>query len=313
MSEPWVVYTLVFILVAVAAQQLQRGFGIASRSRREKRSRFASLDPAAPTETATALRRQSSWLGNSAVALHVSRLILQSGTTLSLSSLAIIGFGLAFVCMLVLPWPGIASIRFGIGLAVAFAAVGMWLRIKRARRMSRFGEQLPEVIDVIVRSLRAGHPLAVSLNLVAREMPEPAGVEFALVVDEVNYGRSLSEALDNLYQRVGYPELRFFVASTAIAHQTGGNLGEILSRLSRMLRDRFRLSRRVRALSAEGRFSGYALSILPIALFAAINLVSASYYADFWTSSSATSVVAVSVGLLLIGNYFIYRLVNFKV
>ena len=164
-----------------------------------------------------------------------------------------------------------------------------------------------------MRSLRAGHPLSVSLNLVAREMPAPAGPEFALVVDEVNYGRSLSEALDNLSERVGYPELRFFVAATAIAHQTGGNLGEILSRLSRMLRDRFRLSRRVRALSAEGRFSGYALSVLPVALFGIINLVSASYYAEFWKSAAATPVLATSIGLLLVGNVVIYRLVNFKV
>lgn len=179
--------------------------------------------------------------------------------------------------------------------------------------MARFGEQLPEVLDVIVRSLRAGHPLPVSLGLVARELPEPAGPEFALVIDEVNYGRSMAEALGNLHDRVGYPELRFFVASTSIAQQTGGNLGEILARLSGMLRERFRLARRVRALSAEGRFSGYALSMLPVALFGLINIVSPAYYTDFWQNASSPSVLAVCLGLLLIGNLIIYRLVNFKV
>jgi hypothetical protein len=131
-------------------------------------------------------------------------------------------------------------------LAAAAVLVGGWLRLRAARRRERFGEQLPDVLDIVVRSLRAGHPLAVSLSLVAREMPAPAGPEFALVVDEVNYGRSITEALENLHARVGYPDLQFFVASTAIAHQTGGNLGEILSRLAALLRQRFRLKRRVR-------------------------------------------------------------------
>ena len=185
--------------------------------------------------------------------------------------------------------------------------------MKRARRIASFGEQLPEVLDVITRSLRAGHPLPVSMALVAREMPEPAKNEFALVVDEVNYGRSFTEALENLYQRVGYPELRFVVAAVSIGHQTGGNLGEILARLSRMLRDRFRLTRKVRALSAEGRFSGYALSILPIGLFALINILSPAYYAEFWKSPSSGTVLAISLVLLLIGNAVILRLVNLKV
>jgi tight adherence protein B len=198
-------------------------------------------------------------------------------------------------------------------LAAAAVLVGGWLRLRAARRRERFGEQLPDVLDIVVRSLRAGHPLAVSLSLVAREMPAPAGPEFALVVDEVNYGRSITEALENLHARVGYPDLQFFVASTAIAHQTGGNLGEILSRLAALLRQRFRLKRRVRALSAEGRFSGLALSILPVGLFLLINLLSASYYAEFWTSPSAPTVVTGCLVLLAVGNLLIVRLVNFRV
>jgi tight adherence protein B len=312
-TEPWVLYLLIAVLVAIAVQQLQQGFGPASRLREQQKRRFASLDAAARGERLEELRRRSTRWSRSPIARHVTRLVVQSGTRATPATLAGAWIGLALLLWLVLPLPfgGV-----GRGLAaggLALAALWGWLRVKRARRIARFGNQLPDVIDVIVRSLRAGHPLAVALNLVAREAPDPAGREFALVVDEVNYGRSLSEALENLSDRVGYPELRFFVASTAIAHQTGGNLGEILSRLSRMLRDRFRLARRVRALSAEGRFSGYALSVLPVALFGIINLVSASYYADFWQSAAAKPLLAISAGLLLIGNLVIYRLVNFKV
>lgn len=224
-----------------------------------------------------------------------------------------IGLCFALLFFFVLPAPANALLRFVVAMMGAGLGLTLWLRWKRARRIGLFGEQLPEVLDVIVRSLRAGHPLTVSLSLVAREMPEPAGPEFALVIDEVNYGRSITEALENLYQRVGYPELKFFVASTSIAHQTGGNLGEILSRLSRMLRERFRLMRRVRALSAEGRFSGYALSVLPVALFGLINVVSPNYYTEFWRSPVASTVLAISLCLLAIGNLIILRLVNLKV
>ena len=313
MSEPVLLYVLVFVLVAIAVQQFGRGMGGLAGLRRQKRRRIASLGPETTSDDRDGLRRRSSRLADLAVARRAHRLVVQSGTSLPAHMLVVLAGGLAILLYLVLPLPFGAASRAAIALATSGGLLVAWLRIKRARRMARFAEQLPEIIDVIVRSLRAGHPLAVSLALVARETPEPAGPEFTLVVDEVNYGRSVTEALQNLYQRVGYPELRYFVAATSIAHQTGGNLGEILSRLSRMLRERFRLTRRVRALSAEGRFSGYALSVLPVALFGAINLVSASYYAEFWASAVAPTVLAVSLGLLVVGNLIIFRLVNFRV
>ena len=313
MNEPWWTYLIIFVMVTIAVQQLHLGLSGLKRSRLERRKRFASLDPLQPPGATDTLRRRSSRLGSLALVKYVKRLMVQSGTRLSLGNLALIGFGLALTIWLMAPVPANAGLRLVAALSAATLLLFSFLRLSRARRIRHFGEQLPDVIDVIVRSLRAGHPIAVSLNLVAREMPDPSGREFALVVDEVSYGRSLNEALENLAERVGYPELKFFVASTAIAHQTGGNLGEILSRLSHMLRDRFRLARRVRALSAEGRFSGYALSVLPIALFGLINLVSASYYKEFWASPAAIPILLVSIGLMLVGNFVIYRLVNFKV
>ena len=313
MTEPWPIYCLVFVLVFLGAQQLQAGLSGLARSDRQTRRRLGTLAPAEARQGHDVLRRRASRFGASAPVLALSRLILQSGTSLSPAALAAIWLALSLVGFLVLPAIPSLPLRLAAGLAGGGLCLVVWLRRRRARRIARFGEQLPEVIDIIVRSLRAGHPLAVSLNLVAREIPKPAGPEFALVVDEVSYGRSITEALENLYRRVGYPELKYFVASASIAHQTGGNLGEILSRLSRMLRDRFRLTRRVRALSAEGRFSGIALSVLPVALFVLINLVSPAYYADFWQSAAAGKVLMVSLGLLLVGNVIIFRLVNLKV
>lgn len=312
MSEPWLIILLVFVLVFLAAQQFQVGLGGIVRERKRRLRRIAELEPPEADERAI-LRRRASRFGDNPVAIAFNRLLLQSGTGLTVRVFCLIWLGLWLVWFVLLGVLGNTSLRLAAAMAGSATSLILWLRIKRKRRMARFGEQLPEVIDVIVRSLRAGHPLPVSLSLVARETPEPAGPEFALVVDEVSYGRSLAEALDNLHNRVGYPELRFLVAAVSIAQQTGGNLGEVLSRLARMLRDRFRLMRRVRALSAEGRFSGLALSVLPVALFGVINLVSPVYYTEFWRSAAASTVLGVSLGLLALGNLLIYRLVNLKV
>lgn len=312
MTGSWLVVLVVFLLAFLAAQLFQSGLDGLLQDRKRRLRRLDGLGrPEA--DDVEIRRRQATRFGDNPLAAALGRLLAQSGTRLGPSTLALVWLGGALVWFVFLGKLDNASFRLAIALSGSGLSLLLWLRVKRSRRMARFGEQLPEVIDVIVRSLRAGHPLPVSLSLVAREMPEPAGPEFALVVDEVSYGRSLAEALDNLYVRVGYPELRFLVAAVSIAQQTGGNLGEVLARLARMLRDRFRLARRVRALSAEGRFSGLALSVLPVALFALINLVSPAYYSDFWGSAVAPTVLAVSLGLLVTGNIVIYRLVNLKV
>lgn len=309
-GESWLAYLLIFGCAALAAHQAQAGLVGLLRDRRHARRRFAAFDTAAGASAAGPLIRRAD--RRSGIGRSWQRLVMQSGVTAPPAAFAAWGSGLALLGLLALPVQPFLP-RLVLSLAAALLLVVLYLRLRRARRQARFGEQLPELIDVIVRSLRAGHPLPVSLGLVARETPAPAGPEFALAIDEMNYGRSIAEALEGLQDRVGHPELAFLVAAVAIAHQTGGNLGEILSRLSRLLRERMRLSRRVRALTAEGRFSGYALSALPILLFGAVNLVSPAYYAEFWQSDAARPVAALAGGLLAIGNLIIFRLVNFRV
>lgn len=311
--EPWLASLAVFVLAALAAQQAQTAFASLARHRTLTRRRFASLlSGGGGARDVDALLRRSSRLGASSWAAALERLLVQSGTGLSLPALAGLVGTLSAALWLVVPLAD-GPTRLAVALLASAATVLGYLRLRRAKRLARFGEQLPDVIDVVVRSLRAGHPIPVSLALVAREMPDPAGPEFALVVDEISYGRSIAEALGNLHDRVGHPELRFFVAAASIAIQTGGNLGEILSRLARTLRERSRLARRVRSLSAEGRFSGLALSILPIALYGLISIVSPAYYAEFWTIPSAPNIALVALGLLVVGNGLVFRLVRFKV
>ena len=199
-------------------------------------------------------------------------------------------------------------------LAVPLAAAFFYLFLQRARRrrIARFSEQLPDALDVIVRGLRAGHPFRVALALVAREMPDPVGSEFGIVADEIMFGLDQSVAVNNLGPRVGHSDLSFFSTAVNIQLHTGGNLGEILSRLSRMLRDRSKLRLKIRALSSEGRLSAIVLSLTPFILFAVVTLLSPDYF--FSIKDHPITVPAMILGLVMlaIGNIMLYRMVNFK-
>ena len=164
----------------------------------------------------------------------------------------------------------------------------------------------------MVRGLRAGHPFRVALGLVAREMPDPVGSEFGIVADEIMFGLDQSVAIDNLGPRVGQDDLSFFATAVNIQHQTGGNLAEILSRLSRMLRSRSKLRLKIRALSSEGRLSAIALSLAPFILFVVITLLSPDYFFSVKDHPIIGPAAVLGALLLIIGNIVMYRMVNFK-
>ena len=187
------------------------------------------------------------------------------------------------------------------------------LRILRGRRQKKFGAQFPDAIDIIVRSLRAGHPVPIAVNMVAREMTDPIGSEFGLVADEITYGADLETAMRNLYSRVGQDDLPLFVTAVAIQGSTGGNLGEILENLSSVIRQRFKMRRKVKALAAEGRMSAIMLSSLPIGVFFMIHLVSPDFYGSVWQFDLTKMILAAAGAWMLIGNFAMYRLVNFRI
>ncbi len=317
MTEPWLVYFFIFAAVFLGAQgTIALVAGDMARRRTQDR-RFAAVAGGVERDEQAVeiVKRRSgeSWGVLHGPAAAVDRLIVQSGLRMQRGRLVVVGAVLWVLAFLVLPSRLTMPGRVLLGLVLVASFVGLVLAIRRKRRIARFGEQLPDVLDVIVRSLRAGHPLSVSLSLVGREMPEPAGPEFAVVFDEVSYGRGLREALENLDLRVGHEDLRFLVTAISVADQTGGNLGEILAGLSRLIRDRFRLKRKVRALSSEGRFSAVALSVVPVFLFGIINLLSRNFYGEVWGNPALNISFAVCAVLLTVGNVVMYRMVNFKV
>jgi tight adherence protein B len=196
---------------------------------------------------------------------------------------------------------------------VAAAAFGVLYLVRlRSRRIAAFGEQLPDAIDIIVRGVRVGLPFTSAVALVAREMPDPVGTEFGMLADEIGFGLDIRSALDNLYRRVGQPDLLFLTVSVGIQARTGGNLGEILSRLSRLMRSRANMRLKIRALSAEGRASAVTLSAFPFVLLFLVNLISPSYYGAIRSNPIVEPAIYLGLFLLIVGNLIMYRMVNFK-
>ena len=244
----------------------------------------------------------------------LNRLVMQSGLTMGITKLLMVviltAIGSFVIGMVV---RGNMTDAFLIALFCGFALPYAVLRFLRSRRQKAFGAQFPDALDMIVRSLRAGHPTPIALTMVARELPDPIGSEFGIVVDEITYGADLETALRNLNVRIGQDDLPLFVTAVAIQGATGGNLGEILENLSGVIRMRFKMRRKIRALAAEGRASALILSSLPVAMFLVIQVFAPSFYASVW-EIPLTKQALLAAGIWMgIGNLIMYRLVNFKI
>lgn len=246
--------------------------------------------------------------------LALNRLVLQSGVTIGLARLVTVIVIIAIVAFVATMFLRNSLIEAaGAGLIAATGLPYLALRLLRAHRLNKFGGQFPDALDTIVRSLRAGHPVPVAIAMVGREMADPIGSEFGMVSDEITYGASLETALQNLHHRVGSDDLPLFVTAVGIQESTGGNLGEILDNLSGVIRQRFKMRRKIRALAAEGRASALILSMLPIGLFFVIQWTSPQFYAAVWHENLTKILLAGTGAWLVIGNLVMFKMVNFKV
>ena len=243
-----------------------------------------------------------------------SKLLIQSGLRITIAKFFVIIIGLFLVILLVLRTFTFLNVFIEIAIALVLGIYVPYQIIKfiRARRHAAFTRQLPDALDVIVRSLRAGHPVPTALGLVGREMLDPVGTEFGLAVDEMTFGLEMPRALENLADRVGVPDLALLVTAVSIQSGSGGNLSEVLQNLSKVLRDRFQLKRKVRSLSAEGRFSAYGLIVLPILIFLSIYLPNPAYYLDAWKDPLFKITIVGLCFWSLIGNIIMYKMINFK-
>jgi tight adherence protein B len=244
----------------------------------------------------------------------LNRLILQSGLKLGIGTFAIYLVVLAlFAFGLVMVTREDLLQASGAALFCCTLLPLLVLKFKRSRRQKKFGAQFADALDIIVRSLRAGHPVPISITMVAREMADPIGSEFGIVADEITYGADLETGMRNLYFRIGQDDLPLFVTAVAIQSSTGGNLGEILENLSAVIRQRFKMRRKIRALASEGRASAMILSSLPILMFLVIQIITPDFYASVWHEDLTKICLAGAAGWMAIGNLIMFRMVNFRI
>jgi len=245
--------------------------------------------------------------------IWLNRLYTRSGITGNPVTFAVsfllAGLALALIFRLLLGFSAPAAIL--VLLAVSFVLPLLILRRAGNKRILKFARQLPDALDMIVRSLRAGHPASVAIGLVGREMSDPLGTEFGIVADEITFGLSIEQAVRKLSERVGFEGLHLLSVSLSIQSKTGGNLTEILANLSSVLRERQKLRLKIRALSAEGRASAWIISLFPIVMFLILMLVAPSYYGQIW-GNPLIFPVFLSFGIwALLGVYIMYRMVTF--
>jgi tight adherence protein B len=314
----YLIYLLVAVSVGLFVEGMYLLFFSGASYRRNVNRRLKLLRNEPNRENILVQLRKERGLtrdGNYRVGLEfLNNLVLQSGLTIGIGKLlvvvaagAVASFGLGLV---------VRGDFFQALLIAVFCGTVLpllVLRFLRSRRQKKFGAQFPDGLDMIVRSLRAGHPVPIALTMVAREMKDPIGSEFGIVVDEITYGADLETALRNLYFRIGQDDLPLFVTAVAIQGSTGGNLGEILENLSGVIRQRFKMRRKIRALAAEGRASAIILSSLPIAMFLIIQVVAPDFYASVWDEDITKTALAMAGAWMALGNFIMYRMVNFRI
>lgn len=235
--------------------------------------------------------------------------------TISVTQIILSLVGLVVVSFLLLTFftGAVIQIRIVVALVTGYAAFYIWLRGKAKKRIALFEEQLPDALDLMVRSLRVGHPITAAIGIVSQEMPDPLGTEFGLIADEATYGMAVTDAIDRMAERVPVPDLRFLSISMSIQATSGGNLAEILEGLSKVIRARFKLFRKVRAITAEARWSGWFLSVFPVIALLLVQVVQPDYY-DRVSDHPLFLPGAILTFILLVVNVFFMRwLVNIKV
>ncbi len=199
------------------------------------------------------------------------------------------------------------------GLALGLFLPYQVLKIKKRHRLKKFEKQLPEALDLMARGLKAGHAFASGLQMVGEELPNPIGMEFFKTFKEYNHGIDMNSALLNLCQRVDLKELRFFATAVMIQRETGGNLTEILEKIANLIRERFKLRNQIKALTAEGRLSGWILILLPPVVFMAMLKINPEYTLLLVHHKTGRLMAVTALFFQMLGYLSIRKIVNIKI
>lgn len=219
---------------------------------------------------------------------------------------------LAFAALTVMTAVALPT-RTVIAVGMGIGGVYVWISGKASKRMALLEEQLPEAVELMVRSLRVGHPFSSAVQIVAKEIADPLGTEMGVISDEAAYGRDMGETLKAMAERLDMQDLRFLAVAVTIQQTSGGNLAEILDGLAKVIRSRFRLFRRVKAITAEAKWSGKLLSGFPIGALVVINMIQPNYFDDVMDKPIFIPACLVVAGFLILNLIVMRALVNIKV
>ena len=206
-----------------------------------------------------------------------------------------------------------APIRAIVAVIMGVGGVFVWINKKAKKRMGMIEEQLPDAVELMVRSLRVGHPFVSAIGIVAKEVPDPLGTEIGMISDEAAYGRDLGESLKAMAERMDMQDMRFLAVAVNIQQTAGGNLAEILDGLAKVIRARFKLFRRVKAITAEAKWSGMFLSMFPLLCLLGVSILQPGYYDDVKETPFFIPACLVVAAFLTVNIFVMRALVNIKV
>lgn len=315
---------LIFVATAFAVEALWRWwFSTQSQAARRFSQRIKAMG-GAPAQSAFRIsllkqRRLSesndldNFLRKIPVAQTLDTQLQQAGSAINVSRLLAYcgaGMGVGFLLGLAVSESWLTALAMAmIGALIPFVILSQ----QRARRLQQIQQQLPEVADLIARSLRAGHALPATMQMVAEEMPEPIAGEFRQVADEINFGLGLHAAMQHLSQRIPIDDLRFLVVAVLIQRDTGGNLAELMQNMSYLIRERLKLLGQVNALSAEGRLSGWILFLMPIAMALLLSVVNPDYLFRLVDDPIGRVAMGVALVQMLLGGLWMRTIVQLRV
>ena len=316
-GQKFIIYALIF---AAAVLFLQAVIGLGKQASRRVRlandrlRRVAKAD--SEGEALGRLRRARSMTTDGQIAglnIRIAQLIMQSGLPLGKYGFYFASLGMAasvgMTGFLVRGTPIWAVIGFIFGAFAPFFVISYLVK----RRQKKAVSQLPDALDVIIRSLAAGHPVPVAMALVAREMPDPIGSEFGIASDEVSFGSTISAAVQKMSDRIGHEDFELFSAMIRLQERTGGNLAELLRSNAKTIRDRQKMRLKIKASSAEGRMSALILNAAPIILFISVNKMSPDFYGEVKDNPVVTYTLWGVVVWMVIGNLVMRKMINFKI
>lgn len=264
-----------------------------------------------PVEQLSSVGRLNTVLGRMGrITAPLQRDITQAGLKLTVGTLLLSAGCLALAAYIAVKLLTLNTLlALGAGLLATFVPF-IYVKQMKSKRLRKFEEQFPEAIDLIGRALRAGHAFTTGLVMAAEEIPKPVGEEFQLLYDRQNFGMPLPEAMKAFAARIPLIDARFFVTAVLTQRETGGNLGEVLDNLASVIRDRFRVKRQVRVLTAHGRITGWILAGMPPALAAAMMVTSPGHMKMLISDPLGVQMIVVALVLQVIGTLAIRKLVD---